>query len=90
MVNLLSLSRSTIIFDVVTSLLLSVALVFASVIRAAVGMVTAVFQIAGLETAQQSFFSDIGIVELLLIVVALSILAIGLATFFRWRHRFRH
>lgn len=82
MAKLLSWSRYTIVFGVIASVVLSVAVIIASVVRTALGVWEAATKITDPKTAKQLAVVGIEIADLLLIATVLYIIAVGLYELF--------
>lgn len=82
MAKLLSWSRYTIVLGVIASVVLSVAIIIASVVRTAIGVIEAATKITDPKTAKQIAVVGIEIADLLLIATVLYIIAVGLYELF--------
>ncbi len=82
MAYLLSLSRYTVLFGVVASLLISVMIFVASLIRSATSIIAAATQLADPKTAKQLAVVGIEVADLVLIGTVLYIIATGLYELF--------
>lgn len=82
MAKLLSWSRYTIVLGVIASVVLSGAIIIASVVRTAIGVIEAATKITDPKTAKQIAVVGIEIADLLLIATVLYIIAVGLYELF--------
>lgn len=82
MARVLSLARYSIVLGVLSSLILSVAIVIASAVHAATSIVVALSQLGEPKTAKQLAVSGIEVVDFLLISTVLYITATGLYELF--------
>lgn len=82
MARVLSWARYSIVFGVFSSLVLSVAIVIASAVRAATSIFVALSQLTDPKTAKQLAVSGIEVVDLLLISTVLYMIATGLYELF--------